>query len=102
MDLYDSAKAELEEIHENVARGAMIRSKADYIEKGEKPTKFFLSLEKSSVSGISILDYRNPLIMDYRNPLFIGIGCNTNLCIFRCHLNDFRTPLHNRIRRECC
>ena len=53
-DVYDSAKVELEEIEENFSRGAMLRSKAEYIEKGEKPTKFFLNLEKSRSAANTI------------------------------------------------
>ena len=44
---YLNAKDELNVIFENKSRGAMLRSKAEYIDKGEKPTKFFLNLEKS-------------------------------------------------------
>ena len=46
-ELYDISKVELEKIIENASRGAMLPSKAEYIEKGEKPTKFVLNLEKS-------------------------------------------------------
>ena len=46
-ETYDNSKAELEKIIEDASRGAMLRSKAQYIEQGEKPTKFFLNLEKS-------------------------------------------------------
>ena len=53
-DVYDSATAEPEEIEENFSRGAMLRSKAEYIEKGEKPTKFFLNLEKSRSAANTI------------------------------------------------
>ena len=53
-DVYDSAKVELEEIEENFSRGAMLRSKAEYIAKREKPTKFFLNLEKSRSAANTI------------------------------------------------
>ena len=43
---YYSAKHELEQIEKHEACGIMIRSKAKWIEEGEKNTKYFLSLEK--------------------------------------------------------
>lgn len=36
---------ELEQIRSNILKGQCIRSKAKWIEEGEKPTKYFLSLE---------------------------------------------------------
>jgi len=44
-DEYDSVKHELENINESKARGHLIRSKAKWIEDGEKCTKYFLQLE---------------------------------------------------------
>ena len=37
---------ELEEIREDYMKGLLLRAKANWVEKGEKPTKYFLSLEK--------------------------------------------------------
>ena len=39
---------ELESIYDHIAEGIRIRSKCDWYEHGEKPTKFFLNLEKKS------------------------------------------------------
>ena len=44
--VYDATKKELKEIYNNKAREAMFRSKARWIEKGEKPTNYFFNLEK--------------------------------------------------------
>ena len=44
---YDSCKARLEEIYENIAEGIKVRSRCQWYEDGEKSTKFFLNLEKS-------------------------------------------------------
>ena len=46
LDEYDATKKELKEIYDNKAREAMFRSKARWIEKGEKPTNYFFNLEK--------------------------------------------------------
>jgi hypothetical protein len=50
-------KTELEEIVNTKTRGAMIRSKANWAENGEKSTKYFLGLEKRNYKNkcISIL-----------------------------------------------
>ena len=38
-------KLELQELRENKLKGALLRSKARWVEKGEKPSKFFCNLE---------------------------------------------------------
>ena len=43
---YHTAKTEIEQYNNEKSRGAMIRSKADWTEFGEKNTKYFLNLEK--------------------------------------------------------
>ena len=43
---YEKLKKELQEIYEEKGRGAIFRSKARWIENGEKPTKFFFNLER--------------------------------------------------------
>ena len=45
-DQYAQAKQELELIHESLAKGSMIRSRATLIEENEKCSKYFLNLEK--------------------------------------------------------
>ena len=44
---YEKTKAEWEKIHKIKCRGAMVRSRFQWIQEGEKNTSFFLSLEKS-------------------------------------------------------
>lgn len=46
-DNIENIQQELAELYEIKAKGAQIRSKVEYIEKGEKNTKYFLGLEKS-------------------------------------------------------
>ena len=43
---YNLCKLELENIYDKKAEGAKLRSKCDWYQHGEKPTKFFLNLEK--------------------------------------------------------
>lgn len=42
LDEYEATKMELKEIYEERGKDAMFRSKVRWIEKGEKPTKYFL------------------------------------------------------------
>ena len=46
LDEYESIKTELKDIYEQKGKEAMLRSKARWIEKGEKPTNYFFNLEK--------------------------------------------------------
>ena len=45
---YDKLKQEYEDIQAEKSKGIILRSKAKYVEDGEKSTKFFLNLEKRS------------------------------------------------------
>ena len=40
-------ESRLSNVYDEKIRGAQIRSRANWISEGEKPTKFFLGLEKS-------------------------------------------------------
>ena len=44
---YISCKSKLDQFYEEKANGIRIRSKCDWYEYGEKPTKFFLNLKKT-------------------------------------------------------
>ena len=45
---HEKAKEELEKIYDHITEGIILRSKATFYEEGEKPSKYFLSLEKSN------------------------------------------------------
>ena len=47
-DQYENIKMKLQDIEDKVSRGSILRSKAKYIEEGEKPTKYFFDLEKKN------------------------------------------------------
>ena len=80
-------KMEYDSIYEQIAKGAIIRSKATWYEKGEKSNKYFLNLEKhkkakSSVrkvfnnEGVLITD---PKKFSKRYKIFIPIFVNVIL-----------------------
>ena len=46
MEKCNNYKNELDTIYNNIATGVKIRSKCNWYELGEKPSKFFLNLEK--------------------------------------------------------
>ena len=45
---YDNLKIELQCIYEVKEKGAVLRSKARWVEQGEKPSKYFFNLEKTN------------------------------------------------------
>ncbi|MCU7951650.1 MAG: reverse transcriptase family protein, partial [gamma proteobacterium symbiont of Bathyaustriella thionipta] len=51
MDRLETLKTELFEIRQEKLKGHIIRSKAQYIDKGEKPTKYFCGLEKHNYTS---------------------------------------------------
>ena len=51
---YDNTKNELEDLYGYITDGAILRSKVNWYEQGEKSTKYFLNLEKHSKSKTHI------------------------------------------------
>ena len=51
---YDNAKNELEDLYDYITDGAILRSKVNWYEQGEKSTEYFLNLEKHSKSKMHI------------------------------------------------
>ena len=47
---YDNLKKELQQMYENKGEAAKFRSKCMWVEKGERPTKYFFNLEKRNYS----------------------------------------------------
>ena len=45
---YEDCKAKLGSIYDYISKGAILPSRIDWYEKGEKATKFFLNLEKQN------------------------------------------------------
>ena len=64
---FELLKMEYDSIYEQIAKGAIIRSKATWYEKGEKSNKFFLNLEthkKAKSSVRKVFDDNGVLITD--------------------------------------
>lgn len=55
---YDALKAEVNTIYEQKGKAAMLRSKCRWIEKGERPTKYFFNLEKQNYRRKTITELR--------------------------------------------
>ena len=51
---YNLCKLELENIYDKKAEGAKLRSKCEWYQHGEKPTKFFLNLEKQKAINTTV------------------------------------------------
>ena len=47
----EESKEQLKQIRNQRMKGVMIRAKAKYYEEGEKPTKYFLNLEKKNYAS---------------------------------------------------
>ena len=57
---YNQLKQELNLIYENQGKGSIVRSKARWIEQGEKPTKYFFNLEKRNYNHKIVKVLRRP------------------------------------------
>ena len=57
---YNQLKQELSFIYENEGKGSIFRSKARWIEQGEKPTKYFFNLEKRNYNHKTVKILQGP------------------------------------------
>ena len=53
---YEDLKTELQSIYEEKGRAASFQSKCRWVEKGERPTKYFFNLEKRSYNRKTITE----------------------------------------------
>ena len=60
LDKINENKLRLDEINNSKIQGMLIRSKAKWIEKGEKPTKYFLKLETRNFLNKSFTEIEKP------------------------------------------
>ena len=69
---YHEAKAELEQIYDYITKGIILRSRSTWYEKGEKSTKYFLTLEKrqKSKTFVKRLIFRETELSDCRDISF--------------------------------
>ena len=61
---HERTQAELENLYDNIADGAILRSKARWYEEGEKSTKYFFSLDKGNKLKSCIRGIRRLIIDD--------------------------------------
>ena len=54
LKLYDNLKKELQSLYERKGKEVLFRSKCRWIEKGERPTKYFFNLEKRNYNKKTI------------------------------------------------
>lgn len=59
-DQISRVKTEIAEIYQKIASGIIMRSRANWVEMGEKPTSYFLSLEKYNHNKRVIQAIRDP------------------------------------------
>ena len=55
---YDNLKRELQSLYEDEGKHAMFRAKCRWVEKGERPTKYFFNLEKKNYNKKTIGELR--------------------------------------------
>ena len=55
---YEDLKTELQSIYNEKGRAAIFRSKCRWVEKGERPTKYFFNLEKRNYNRKTITELR--------------------------------------------
>ena len=55
---YENLKTELQSIYEEKGRAPIFRSKCRWVEKGERPTKYFFNLEKRNYNRKAITELR--------------------------------------------
>ena len=67
LDSIDRNKRELEEIRRQKIEGVMLRSRARWVEYGEKPTSYFANLEKRNSVNKSIIHLQNSKGESLRN-----------------------------------
>lgn len=53
---YESLKIEMQAIYEEKGRAAIFRSKCRWVEKGERPTKYFFNLEKRNYNRKTVTE----------------------------------------------
>ena len=70
LDNYELAKKELKDMYDSKGKEAMFRSKARWVEQGEKPTKYFFNLENKNYDRKIIKelkDENDKIITNFKN-----------------------------------
>ena len=108
LDSYEEAKNELKEIYDCKRKEAIFRSKMRWIEKGEKPTKYFFNLEKLNYEKkvISQLNGENGKIISDLNLINkqivskVSRQFHDNFNTFTCNLETPKLTIQQQISQE--
>jgi hypothetical protein len=93
---YYTAKSEWQSVENEYIAGAMIRSKARWVEQGEKNTKYFLGLEKRNQEKKSLkclIDNENRLITDPKKVLNEAANFYQNLYKRKNYIDESHSAL---------
>ena len=114
-DDYEIVKQEIESINEQKAKGHLIRSKARWIEDGEKCTKYFLQLETRNFKTkyIKTLTTENTTIRDQQDILIAqesfysqlykaSISKNTCADINKCSFFNTKSNTLTEVEKQSC
>ena len=85
-------KLELKNIYDKKAEGAKIHSKCEWYQHGEKPTKFYLNLEKQKAINTAVRH-----LID--NDKDITELKEINTCIYKFYKNLFKSNALNQIQK---
>ena len=92
---FASIKRKIKEYSDEKQRGAFIRSKATWLEKGEQSTKFFLSLEKKRQTHNVIRELHN----QHDKKVTLDRDILESICIFYEKLYKSRNPNQDQINQ---
>lgn len=104
---------DLDNIYEEKARGAFVRSRRKWMEAGEKNTKYFFSLEKrnreiTSINKLVINDATNEnpkdvskFVSQFYSKLYSSLNQPTNTDLFLSNLSDNINKITTDFRNSC-
>ena len=112
---YEDCTKQLENFYDNITNGLIIRSKADWYEKGEKSNSYFFNLEKRNKSKThvkclldektDIVTHNHNLIMEslksFYKTLYTRKSCKTEKQCFE-YLDKINTPVLTPEERDFC
>ena len=112
MDTYNTVKKDLEQIEEEKLRGNIVRSRAQWIEEGEKCSKYFMRLENrnyrtkciTSLLKDEIKISKQPEILDECKQFYKKLYTKSveyNL-FENCHFFKTNRVVLNEIEKEIC
>ncbi|KAK3083672.1 hypothetical protein FSP39_001222 [Pinctada imbricata] len=95
----EEKKNELENLRKEKLKGSIIRSKAKWVEEGEKPSKYFCNMESRNFVNKTIKKRLNPELLPIADSLHTGdtLGVVTaSFTYVQTHFNDFISMITSR------